>query len=98
MNNTDDLIRKLQTLADDLYGDNSFTHWATVKEAIALARRQQAEIEALRKDAQKYRWLRDGCRSLKQHNNMERILANWMEWTPLEGDAAIDAALKGSET
>lgn len=78
---------------------------------IAALRERDAEIAALsatlaaanddavrnHNDAERYRWLRDGCRSLKAHGDIERILANWMEWTPLEGDAAIDAAISGQE-
>ncbi len=55
--------------------------------ATAALSAQAAELEALRADAERYRWLRDGCDD--KLSEATRIAADCygMEW-----DAAIDAA------
>jgi cell division septum initiation protein DivIVA len=50
------------------------------EEAAALIRKQHAEIEALRADAERYRWLRTGGIDHLLHGRFEEL------------DAAIDAA------
>jgi hypothetical protein len=71
----------------DLHPDESYTS-PEARDAIALA----AEVEALRKDAERYRWLRDEqpnecCCSWSKH---------LMDVPNTEFDAAIDAAMEGS--
>lgn len=69
----------------------SWVGWQAGRAALAAAPVQavpEAELEALRKDAERYRWLREQC----SHKGTEgsRIAANeyGMDW-----DAAIDAAM-----
>ena len=59
-------------------------------EAAEAIRDRDAEIERLRKDAARYRWLRHGCD--ERWSRATHIAANYYgsEW-----DAAIDAAMKG---
>ncbi len=59
-----------------------------LKDAAGELRRLLAENEALRSDAARYRWLREGCKTID--GDATRIAADvWgQEW-----DAAIDAAM-----
>jgi hypothetical protein len=69
-------------------------------QAAAELRRLDAEVEALRKDAERYRWLReadpDAGPAVLQHE-----MNSWGKWFYVSInqealDAAIDAAMKGA--
>lgn len=70
----------------------SWVGWQAGRAALAAAPVQavpEAELEALRKDAERYRWLRDG-------QNWPAVFGGHDEPEPLRGahlDAAIDAEL-----
>ena len=76
-------------------------HWPKERMASAVEaevlRRQAAEVEALRADAARYRWLRDAHPATE-----EIVVVRWRE--PMQDmryeilDAAIDAALRAAET
>ena len=57
----------------------------------AVANALQAEVDALRKDAERYRWLRD-------HGDSLGYLESWLPLDRAEWDAAIDAAMNGANT
>lgn len=62
-----------------------------------VLRRQAAEVEALRADAARYRWLREQIKS----GSEARVAAQAMLWnhnSRTELDAAIDAAMLAAET
>lgn len=66
-----------------------------------LERAQAAEIERLRKDAERYRWLRAQMKPATKRAPRLYIAVNdpvnWMEYWALgldDADAAIDAAMK----
>ena len=61
-------------------------------EAAAEITRLRAEAEALRKDAERYRWLRDGCNY--KHSAANSIAVNRYG---MERDAEIDAALDATK-
>lgn len=62
-----------------------------------LLREQQAEIERLRKDAERYRWLRDGGNS---HRLVQRHLHTGNSWLPESDDldSKIDDAIEDERT
>jgi hypothetical protein len=68
----------------------------------AEIKRLKAENEALRRDAERYRWLRgehsriDPCIKANAKYKLERQSSTWVEIHDL--DAAIDAAIKEDKT
>jgi len=78
-----ELVDRLRAFVELDGGDT-----ADVEAAADEIERLRAELEALRKDAERYRWLRNGCDD--KGSPATRIAANCygMEW-----DAAIDAAM-----
>ena len=68
-------------------------HLRTTPEGYRLV--DQLEIEALRKDAERYRWLRDLCGDTSigvYEHPWDNTMRNWLANDQL--DAAIDAAIK----
>jgi len=90
------LIRALQECCQALGLDAMKTSPAELVKAVSVQAAQIAErdaqIEALRADALRYRWLRDECRS--KHTRGSQIAANeyGSEW-----DERIDAAMAAKE-
>ena len=70
----------------------AFEQHPLCQEAAAEITRLRAEAEALRKDAERYRWLRDGCNY--KHSAANSIAVNRYG---MERDAEIDAALDATK-
>ena len=87
-----DIVERLRNWADD-DRDGEFSHHKRIQfEAAAEITRLRAEAEALRKDAERYRWLRDGCNY--KHSAANSIAVNRYG---MERDAEIDAALDATK-
>ena len=87
-----DIVERLRNWADD-DRDGEFSHHKRMQfEAAAEITRLRAEAEALRKDAERYRWLRDGCNY--KHSAANSIAVNRYG---MERDAEIDAALDATK-
>ena len=84
-------------LAERLERMSYFKVKGTVAEAAAALREAHAEIERLRKDAERYRWMRDN--DTHTHGIIFYVPAQttgvnkWIEGTTV--DAAIDAGIAG---
>lgn len=78
---TETLKEQLQVAASLLADGISTARSLAVREAIHLIEKQAAELEALRKDAKRHRFVKSTQRCLE----------------PEEYDAAIDAAMKGGK-
>lgn len=96
-----DLVQRLRGEADKCLVDERGT--ALLDEAADELARLRAECEALRADAGRYRWLRDGDGPESARWFRWRI-EHWASpgptWADIRGvdlDAAIDAARKGGE-
>lgn len=64
---------------------------------VALWKRDESELEAMRKDAERYRWLRGDCGPASVRWPRWKV-EHWTgQWNPVQGqgmDAAIDAAME----
>lgn len=75
----------------DLYGDVPNGEEQQLLEIARL----RAEVEALRKDAERYQWMRS--RALRFRNDARKILGNQPPMDDLEFDAETDAAMAAKE-
>lgn len=69
--------------------------WAAFNDLTQRAQAAEARAEALRKDAERYRWLRENRGKPFERNGL--TLESYWDSDPLELDAAIDAALSASK-
>lgn len=79
MTDTTDLIQRLRLMSPDLIGG----------EAADALEQQAAQIESLRADAERYRWLRRTTNAVTSKGERIDVRNNPDLW-----DAAIDAALR----
>ena len=95
---TEEVLQIAKAIRDDAAGNKQATMTekdlaGNMLESLAKHRDQlRAEVEALRKDAERYRWLRDGCNHKRSEATRIAVNLYGMEW-----DAAIDAAMAAKE-
>ena len=95
---TKDILQIAKAIRDDAAGNKQATMTemdlaGNMLESLARHRDQlRTEIETLRKDAERYRWLRDGCDHKRSEATRIAVNLYGMEW-----DAAIDAAMSAKE-
>lgn len=93
-----DIVERLNACADDpMWAAHCEMSKATARKAAAEITRLRAEAEALRKDAERYRWLRDRLFGADWDWNNEGVpvvLFRWPDGASIGADldAAIDAA------
>lgn len=102
-----DIVERLENFCTDWDGsamnDNTTPmdglHCVDLRQAAAEITRLRAEAEALRKDAERYRWLRDGA----DDGEWECFESKWLikhdvyGQGPADLDAAIDAAIDATK-
>lgn len=89
-----DLIERLRALSRHEHDDASIG-----AEAADEIERLTKELDAMRLDAERYRWLREGRMEFGVQAGMPDFATKeqcwWkVDYTPEEADAAIDAAMK----
>lgn len=85
------------SLLDELKAANARLHEVAVGCATAEQERDQlrAEVESLRKDAERYRWLRDKSESLHSFYLSTPIWMTGVRFRQVDVDRSIDTAMAG---
>jgi hypothetical protein len=73
---------------------NSSEHWQLCRKAAAALQRQAEELAEVSKDAQRYRWMRDGSHGFAISAISMNIGHDWEMLQEDDLDDAIDAAMK----